>query len=166
MADNSFWCRLHIYLIRWWVFFFWIHPVSFSVLREWMQRMCGGKEQGRTKSVWEVSVGFGQACGGHTGAQRWWWGIRPALLLDTSTISLWPLPAGGRLISLNHVSLEGVTFSEAAEVMQSSPEEVQLIISQPKGALSLCVWMCVCMYIMCVCVTILWLWPLPSFVCV
>ncbi|XP_030019311.1 FERM and PDZ domain-containing protein 2 isoform X3 [Sphaeramia orbicularis] len=39
---------------------------------------------------------------------------------------------GGRLISLNHISLEGVTFSEAAEVMQSSPEEVQLIISQPK----------------------------------
>ncbi|KAM3592448.1 uncharacterized protein V6R79_019085 [Siganus canaliculatus] len=39
---------------------------------------------------------------------------------------------GGRLISLNHISLEGVTFSEAAEVMQNSPEEVQLIISQPK----------------------------------
>ncbi|KAF3853252.1 hypothetical protein F7725_013940 [Dissostichus mawsoni] len=30
---------------------------------------------------------------------------------------------GGRMISLNHISLEGVTFSEAAEVMQSSPEE-------------------------------------------
>ncbi|XP_041672302.1 FERM and PDZ domain-containing protein 2 [Cheilinus undulatus] len=43
---------------------------------------------------------------------------------------------GGRLISLNHISLEGVTFSEAAEVMQSSPEEVQLIISQPKARLS------------------------------
>ncbi|XP_073345028.1 FERM and PDZ domain-containing protein 2 [Pagrus major] len=43
---------------------------------------------------------------------------------------------GGRLISLNHISLEGVTFSEAAEVMQSSPEEVQLIISQPKVHLS------------------------------
>ncbi|XP_076615290.1 FERM and PDZ domain-containing protein 2 isoform X2 [Chaetodon auriga] len=43
---------------------------------------------------------------------------------------------GGRLISLNHISLEGVTFSEAAEVMQSSPEEVQLIISQPKVLLS------------------------------
>ncbi|KAM6963659.1 FERM and PDZ domain-containing protein 2 isoform 1-T1 [Tautogolabrus adspersus] len=43
---------------------------------------------------------------------------------------------GGRLISLNHISLEGVTFSEAAEVMQSSPEEVQLIISQPKVSLS------------------------------
>ncbi|XP_049916168.1 tyrosine-protein phosphatase non-receptor type 13 [Epinephelus moara] len=43
---------------------------------------------------------------------------------------------GGRLISLNHISLEGVTFSEAAEVMQSSPEEVQLIISQPKVGLS------------------------------
>ncbi|XP_053197591.1 FERM and PDZ domain-containing protein 2 [Scomber japonicus] len=43
---------------------------------------------------------------------------------------------GGRLISLNHISLEGVTFSEAAEVMQNSPEEVQLIISQPKVSLS------------------------------
>ncbi|XP_029933905.1 FERM and PDZ domain-containing protein 2 [Myripristis murdjan] len=39
---------------------------------------------------------------------------------------------GGRLLSLNHTSLEGVTFSEAAEVMQNSPEEVQLIVSQPK----------------------------------
>ncbi|KAI4799654.1 hypothetical protein KUCAC02_016781 [Chaenocephalus aceratus] len=29
---------------------------------------------------------------------------------------------GGRMISLNHISLEGVTLSEAAEVMQSSPE--------------------------------------------
>ncbi|XP_016530953.1 FERM and PDZ domain-containing protein 2 isoform X4 [Poecilia formosa] len=43
---------------------------------------------------------------------------------------------GGRLISLNHVSLEGVTFSEAAEVMEGSPEEVQLIVSQPKVPLS------------------------------
>ncbi|XP_028264575.1 FERM and PDZ domain-containing protein 2 [Parambassis ranga] len=43
---------------------------------------------------------------------------------------------GGRLISLNHISLEGVTFNEAAEVMQSSPEEVQLIISQPKVSIS------------------------------
>uniref|UniRef100_A0A3B5L179 FERM and PDZ domain containing 2 n=1 Tax=Xiphophorus couchianus TaxID=32473 RepID=A0A3B5L179_9TELE len=40
----------------------------------------------------------------------------------------------GRLISLNHVSLEGVTFSEAGEVMEGSPEEVQLIVSQPKGS--------------------------------
>ncbi|XP_029954711.1 FERM and PDZ domain-containing protein 2 [Salarias fasciatus] len=44
--------------------------------------------------------------------------------------------AGGRLISLNHISLEGVTFNEAAEVMQSSPEEVQLIVSQPKVSIS------------------------------
>ncbi|XP_038123111.1 tyrosine-protein phosphatase non-receptor type 13 [Cyprinodon tularosa] len=43
---------------------------------------------------------------------------------------------GGRLISLNHISLEGVTFSEAAEVMECSPEEVQLIVSQPKVPLS------------------------------
>ncbi|XP_036403936.1 tyrosine-protein phosphatase non-receptor type 13 [Megalops cyprinoides] len=39
---------------------------------------------------------------------------------------------GGRLISLNKISLEGVTFSAAADIMQSSPEEVELIISQPK----------------------------------
>ncbi|XP_028990190.1 FERM and PDZ domain-containing protein 2 isoform X2 [Betta splendens] len=44
--------------------------------------------------------------------------------------------AGGRLISLNHISLEGVTFNEAAEVMQSSPDEVQLIVSQPKAPVS------------------------------
>ncbi|XP_072312586.1 FERM and PDZ domain-containing protein 2 [Eucyclogobius newberryi] len=43
---------------------------------------------------------------------------------------------GGRLISLNNISLEGVTFSEAAEVLNSSPEEVQLIVSQPKVAVS------------------------------
>ncbi|XP_031699859.1 FERM and PDZ domain-containing protein 2 [Anarrhichthys ocellatus] len=43
---------------------------------------------------------------------------------------------GGRLISLNHISMEGVTFSKAADVMQSSPEEVQLIISQAKVGLS------------------------------
>ncbi|XP_041703413.2 tyrosine-protein phosphatase non-receptor type 13-like isoform X2 [Coregonus clupeaformis] len=39
---------------------------------------------------------------------------------------------GGRLISLNHTSLEGVPFSEAAEVMQNSPQEVTLIVAQPK----------------------------------
>ncbi|TNN04155.1 hypothetical protein fugu_001184 [Takifugu bimaculatus] len=44
--------------------------------------------------------------------------------------------AGGRLISLNNISLEGVTFSEAAEVIHNSSEEVQLIISQPKVLLS------------------------------
>ncbi|XP_054605022.1 FERM and PDZ domain-containing protein 2 [Nothobranchius furzeri] len=43
---------------------------------------------------------------------------------------------GGRLISLNHISLEGVTFNEAAEVMQNIPEEVQLIVSQPKVSVS------------------------------
>ncbi|XP_062389295.1 tyrosine-protein phosphatase non-receptor type 13 [Sardina pilchardus] len=42
---------------------------------------------------------------------------------------------GGRLISLNQISLEGVTFTEAAEIMQNSSHEVELIISQPKGTL-------------------------------
>lgn len=39
---------------------------------------------------------------------------------------------GGRLISLNKTSLEGVTFSDAAAILQSSPDEVELIVSQPK----------------------------------
>ncbi|XP_034563107.1 FERM and PDZ domain-containing protein 2 isoform X2 [Notolabrus celidotus] len=75
--------------------------------------------------------------------------IRPGVLVGApcsifrGMVSEYVLPesakterAGGRLISLNHISLEGVTFSEAAEVMQNSPEEVQLIISQPKVRLS------------------------------
>ncbi|TKS85550.1 PDZ domain-containing protein 2 [Collichthys lucidus] len=42
---------------------------------------------------------------------------------------------GGRLISLNKISLEGVTFSDAATILQNSPEEVELIVSQPKQSL-------------------------------
>ncbi|XP_030235558.1 tyrosine-protein phosphatase non-receptor type 13 [Gadus morhua] len=42
---------------------------------------------------------------------------------------------GGRLISLNKTSLEGVTFSDAAAILQSSPDEVELIVSQPKLSL-------------------------------
>ncbi|XP_057703939.1 tyrosine-protein phosphatase non-receptor type 13 isoform X2 [Corythoichthys intestinalis] len=42
---------------------------------------------------------------------------------------------GGRLISLNKTSLEGVTFSDAAAILQNSPEEVELIVSQPKQCL-------------------------------
>ncbi|XP_051969243.1 tyrosine-protein phosphatase non-receptor type 13 [Xyrauchen texanus] len=40
---------------------------------------------------------------------------------------------GGRLISLNQISLEGVSFSEAANIMQNSSNEVELIVSQQKG---------------------------------
>lgn len=97
---------------------------------------CGQRGNGRC--LWGPITGLR----GHTWVQRWWGGLQTPVLQDTSTISLWPLPAGGRLISLNHISLEGVTFTEAAEVMQSSPEEVQLIISQPKGAPCVCVSMC------------------------
>uniref|UniRef100_A0A668SGT4 Non-specific protein-tyrosine kinase n=1 Tax=Oreochromis aureus TaxID=47969 RepID=A0A668SGT4_OREAU len=43
---------------------------------------------------------------------------------------------GGRLISLNKTSLEGVTFSDAAAILQSSPDEVELIVSQPKRKIS------------------------------
>ncbi|XP_030630901.1 FERM and PDZ domain-containing protein 2 [Chanos chanos] len=46
---------------------------------------------------------------------------------------------GGRLISLNQTSLEGVTFSEAADIMQNSSSVVELIVSQPKANASGCV---------------------------
>nr|XP_054493813.1 FERM and PDZ domain-containing protein 2 [Agelaius phoeniceus] len=39
---------------------------------------------------------------------------------------------GGRLISVNNISLEGVSFNTAVKIIQNSPEEVELIISQPK----------------------------------
>ncbi|KAG9275334.1 tyrosine-protein phosphatase non-receptor type 13-like isoform X1 [Astyanax mexicanus] len=42
---------------------------------------------------------------------------------------------GGRLISLNKISLEGVTFSAAAAILQNSPDEVEIIVSQPKQEL-------------------------------
>ncbi|XP_078284474.1 FERM and PDZ domain-containing protein 2 [Rhinoraja longicauda] len=40
---------------------------------------------------------------------------------------------GGRLISVNNESLEGVTLRTAMEVLRNSPDEVTLIVSQPKG---------------------------------
>ncbi|XP_063048158.1 FERM and PDZ domain-containing protein 2 [Engraulis encrasicolus] len=43
---------------------------------------------------------------------------------------------GGRLISLNKTSLEGVSFNAAAAILQNSPEEVELIVSQPKQGLN------------------------------
>ncbi|XP_072726584.1 FERM and PDZ domain-containing protein 2 [Ciconia boyciana] len=39
---------------------------------------------------------------------------------------------GGRLISVNNISLEGVSFNTAVKIIQNSPNEVELIISQPK----------------------------------
>ncbi|XP_047673798.1 FERM and PDZ domain-containing protein 2 [Tachysurus fulvidraco] len=46
---------------------------------------------------------------------------------------------GSRLISLNQISLEGVPFNEAAEIIQSSPNQVELIISQSKGKNENCI---------------------------
>ncbi|XP_052007105.1 FERM and PDZ domain-containing protein 2 isoform X1 [Xyrauchen texanus] len=42
---------------------------------------------------------------------------------------------GGRLISLNKISLEGMMFNTAAAILQNSPDEVELIVSQPKQSL-------------------------------
>ncbi|KAM6105872.1 FERM and PDZ domain-containing protein 2 [Pterocles gutturalis] len=39
---------------------------------------------------------------------------------------------GGRLISVNNISLEGISFNTAVKIIQNSPDEVELIISQPK----------------------------------
>uniref|UniRef100_W5M8L4 Uncharacterized protein n=1 Tax=Lepisosteus oculatus TaxID=7918 RepID=W5M8L4_LEPOC len=46
---------------------------------------------------------------------------------------------GGRLISLNKMSLEGVTFNTAAGILQNCPEDVELIISQPKSMFIFCI---------------------------
>uniref|UniRef100_A0A6I8NGC7 FERM and PDZ domain containing 2 n=1 Tax=Ornithorhynchus anatinus TaxID=9258 RepID=A0A6I8NGC7_ORNAN len=41
---------------------------------------------------------------------------------------------GGRIIALNNISLEGVTFNMAVKMIQTSPDKVELIISQPRDA--------------------------------
>ncbi|XP_014423205.2 FERM and PDZ domain-containing protein 2 [Camelus ferus] len=40
---------------------------------------------------------------------------------------------GGQILALNHISLEGFTFDMAVRMIQNSPDNVELIISQSKG---------------------------------
>ena len=40
------------------------------------------------------------------------------------------------MISVNSVSLEGVSHHAAVEILQNAPEDVTLVISQPKEKLS------------------------------
>jgi hypothetical protein len=40
---------------------------------------------------------------------------------------------GGRILALNHISLEGFTFNMAVRMIQNSPDNIELIISQSKG---------------------------------
>ncbi|XP_023568726.1 tyrosine-protein phosphatase non-receptor type 13 isoform X5 [Octodon degus] len=46
------------------------------------------------------------------------------------------LKPGDRLISVNSVSLEGVSHHAAVEILQNAPEDVTLVISQPKEKMS------------------------------
>ncbi|KAF6317212.1 FERM and PDZ domain containing 2 [Rhinolophus ferrumequinum] len=40
---------------------------------------------------------------------------------------------GARILALNHISLEGFTFDMAVRMVQNSPDNIELIISQSKG---------------------------------
>ncbi|XP_061046126.1 FERM and PDZ domain-containing protein 2-like [Eubalaena glacialis] len=40
---------------------------------------------------------------------------------------------GGQILALNHISLEGFTFDMAVRMIQNSPDNIELIISQSKG---------------------------------
>ncbi|XP_055468411.1 FERM and PDZ domain-containing protein 2 [Psammomys obesus] len=41
---------------------------------------------------------------------------------------------GSKILALNHISLEGFTFNMAVRMIQNSPDNIELIISQSKGA--------------------------------
>ncbi|KAM4851852.1 FERM and PDZ domain-containing protein 2-like [Thomomys bottae] len=40
---------------------------------------------------------------------------------------------GGQILALNHISLEGFTFNMAVRMIQNSPDNIELIISQSRG---------------------------------
>nr|XP_048276843.1 FERM and PDZ domain-containing protein 2-like [Myodes glareolus] len=40
---------------------------------------------------------------------------------------------GGKILALNHISLEGFTFNMAVRMIKNSPDNIELIISQSKG---------------------------------
>jgi tyrosine-protein phosphatase non-receptor type 13 protein len=42
---------------------------------------------------------------------------------------------GDRLLSVNNVSLEGLPHAAAVEVLQSAPDDITLVVSQPKESL-------------------------------
>lgn len=45
------------------------------------------------------------------------------------------LSKGDRLISVNGMNLEGVAHLAAVEILQNAPEDVTLVVSQPKEKL-------------------------------
>ena len=45
------------------------------------------------------------------------------------------LGVGDRLISVNDVNLEGLPHAATIEVLQNSPDDVTLVVSQPKERL-------------------------------
>lgn len=40
---------------------------------------------------------------------------------------------GGQILALNRISLEGFTFDMVVRMIQNSPDNIELIISQSKG---------------------------------
>lgn len=40
--------------------------------------------------------------------------------------------AGDRLLKVNNVSVEGLSHEETVEILQSSPDDVALLVSQPR----------------------------------
>ncbi|XP_065109392.1 FERM and PDZ domain-containing protein 2 [Paramisgurnus dabryanus] len=82
----------------------------------------------------DPKIGLGIVIVGEDGAGRLDFGIFIASIVPGGPADQdGRIKPGGRLISLNQISLEGVSFTEAADIIQNSSNEVELIVSQPQA---------------------------------
>ncbi|EPY73253.1 protein tyrosine phosphatase, non-receptor type 13-like isoform 1 [Camelus ferus] len=75
----------------------------------------------------------GSPCPGHEQLENICLIQKPTTCDPLSGLPVRSVRTGGQILALNHISLEGFTFDMAVRMIQNSPDNVELIISQSKG---------------------------------